>query len=444
MTKNIPESSITTLHQAFDAYRAFIEHCAGAEATAWEKHRLSVVARLREEHPDDPLDELNLVRCAHLIDHWRNRPNGRNGNRLSRRTCANLLSELVRFFEWLDYSPASAWERPRGFERLKRTVTSLPADRQPLRKNSVSLDQLRLLYQHADKLDRLMICLALNCGLGPADMGRLTAKNITLADETSALPYVPSGYAVLQSELPGTRSYREHVLWHETRELLLWAIERAHHSGRKELFVTDHGKPMFDKKGRNPSAAITRRFRRLVDRLRITSPAFASLSLTSIRRLGIELVHRTAGRELASLHVGHQQQPDVLIYCCEGPQFRQLHSAILEVRLHVEEMFESANDTCVPDMDSLPARTPTRDKRGMYTRYIGHRKFRLGTHLPTAERRFEAISHLFRIMNDVTGDSRWTPFAQALAGQIAAGKLTLSITKTNSSTQDNNSKGGAA
>ena len=76
-TKTTPESQVTTLHQGFDSYRAFIEHSAGAEATASEKHRLSVVARLREEHPDEPLDELNLDRCAHLIDHWRNRPFGR-------------------------------------------------------------------------------------------------------------------------------------------------------------------------------------------------------------------------------------------------------------------------------------------------------------------------------------------------------------------------------
>lgn len=99
---------------------------------------------------------------------------------------------------------------------------------------------------------------------------------------------------------------------------------------------------------------------------------------------------------------------------------------------------------CAPDVESLPARKHNWDRHGVYTRYIGERKFRLGTHLPTAERRFGTISHLFQIMKNVTGDSRWTPFARVLADQIAAGKLTISITKANYSTQDNDSKGGAA
>jgi hypothetical protein len=439
-----PKQMISTLHQALDAYRASIERNAGVETTASEYHRLSLATRLHEEHGDRSLDELGLDQCVQMIEHWRNRPVGRKGNCLSASYCANHVKELVRFFRWLDYSHASAWELPRGSEHVNRRVVSLPSDRKQLVPNDVTVEQLRLLYQRADKLDKLMMCLALNCGLNPADMGRLTANNVCPANKASILPHVPSGYAVLRSDFPQTRSYREHVLWPETLELLRWAIERTHHLGRKELFVTDHGKPMFDEKGRNPSAAITRRFRRLVDRLRITSPAFASLSLTSIRRLGLELVHRIAGCDVASLHVGHIQRPDVLMCSCEVPPFRQLHSAILEVRLRVEEMFESANDTCVPDVERLPARTHERDKHGVYTRQIGDRKFRLGTHLPTAEKRFGIISHLFQIMSDVTGDSRWTPFAQVLAGQIAAGKLTFSITKTNSSTQDNNSKGGAA
>jgi len=438
------EPQITTLHQAFDAYRALIERSAGAEATAWEKHRLSVVARLREEHPDEPLDELNLDRCAHLIDHWRNRPDGRNGNRLSRRTCANFLSELARFFQWLDYSPASAWERPRGFERLKRTVTSLPADRQRLRNTSVSLDQLRLLYRHADNLDRLTICLALNCGLGPSEMGRLTARNVICGDDTKVMSHVPNGHAILQYQNVVTSHRREHVLWPETLELLRWAMRRTSQHGQECLLVNNLGTPIFRPSCLHPTSAISNRIGRLVCRVRKSNPELASVTLKLIRQLGYELVRRMAGDELATLFLGRVHRHGVAMNRYAAPPFGQLHLATLEVRLRVEEMFESANDTCVPDMDSLPARTPTRDKHGMYTRHIGHRKFRLGTHQPTAERRFETISHLFRIMNDVTGDSRWTPFAQVLAGQIAAGKLTLSITKTNSSTQDNDSKGGAA
>lgn len=340
-----PKQTISTLHQAFAAYRGSIERSMGVETRAWRKHRLSLVTRLHEEHGDRSLDELGLDQCVQMIDHWRNRPVGRKGNRLSASSCANHVKELVRFFRWLDYSHASAWELPRGIEHVNRRAVSLPSDRKQLLPNDVTVEQLGLLYQQADKLDQLMICLALNCGLNPADMGRLTASNVCPASKASALPHVPSGYAVLRIDLLQTRLYREHVLWHETQELLLWAGERAHNLGQKELFVTDHGKPMFDTQGRNPSAAITRRFRRLVDRIRIATPTFASLSLTSIRRLGAGLVHRIAGDELASLFLGHTHRPLVPVECYFVPPFGQLHLAILEVRHQVAAMFEMSSQT---------------------------------------------------------------------------------------------------
>lgn len=138
-TKTTPESSITTLHQAFDAYRAFIEHSSGVANAASKKQRLYVVARLREEHPDEPLAGLFLDRCDQLIDHWRIRPFGRANKRLSKSTSSKLLKELVRFLKWLDVSPASSWRLPRGFECLNRRVIDLPSDRKQLLQNDATV-----------------------------------------------------------------------------------------------------------------------------------------------------------------------------------------------------------------------------------------------------------------------------------------------------------------
>lgn len=147
-TKTTPEPSITSLHQAFDGYRAFIELGTGVKTTVFNKQRLYVVARLREEHPDEPLSDMNLDRCAQLIDRWRNRPFGRNGNRLSMSTSSKLLKELVRFLKWLDVSPASSWRLPRGFECLNRRVIDLPSDRMQLRKNRVKPNGKGLYTRH--------------------------------------------------------------------------------------------------------------------------------------------------------------------------------------------------------------------------------------------------------------------------------------------------------
>lgn len=113
---------IDTLHDAFDKYRVFVEQTTDANFTSSRiASRLHVVARLREEHPDEPLGDLDFERCARLIEHWKNRPVGRTGKQLSRNSCVNFLKELVRFFRWLESSQASSWELPQGFERLKRT-----------------------------------------------------------------------------------------------------------------------------------------------------------------------------------------------------------------------------------------------------------------------------------------------------------------------------------
>lgn len=141
-------ATITTLHQAFDAYRAFIEHSTGVANAASKKQRLYVVARLGEEHPDEPLSDLNLERCAQLIDQWRNRPFGRYGNRLSKSTSSKLLKELIRCLKWLDVSPASSWKVPQGFECLNRRIIDLPSDRKQLQRNRVKPDGKGLYTRH--------------------------------------------------------------------------------------------------------------------------------------------------------------------------------------------------------------------------------------------------------------------------------------------------------
>lgn len=338
------ETSITTLHQAFDAYSQFIERRLDFEHATWVKHRLLIVGRLRDEHSDESLAELNLDRCAQLIDHWKNRPFGKNGNRLSRRTCVNFLSELVRFLRWLDMSRDSSFEMPRGIEHLNRRVVYLPPDRREQQRRKVTVYELHVLFQQAEKIERLMICLALNCGLRPADMGRLTAKNVAFVDVTADKPHLPDGSAILQIDDTVTDLHREYVLWPETLELLRWAIERADKLGQHKLFVTDSGKSMLDTASRNSSAAMTIRFKRLVNRVRKVDPEFPSLNLTSIRLLGYELVCSIAGFEVGSLFLGHAPALPASAKFYVARPFARLHSALLDIRNQVEAIFEITTD----------------------------------------------------------------------------------------------------
>jgi len=160
-----------TLHEALDLYRHSI--AASATTTPWQKTRRSLAARLRVVHSNHPLRKLDLDRCVAMIAYWRERPLKNGGQPLSRNMCTHYLKELVRFFQWLHYSEDFKWKSPLGFERIDRRIKNLPEDRRLCVEKVTSVAELSLLYQHADKISQLIICLALNCGLRPADMGRL-------------------------------------------------------------------------------------------------------------------------------------------------------------------------------------------------------------------------------------------------------------------------------
>ena len=229
-------------------------------------------------------------------------------------------------------------------------MTTLPADSQPLRRNSVSLDQLRLLYQHADNLDKLMICLALNCGLAPADMGRLTANNVSLASTNSAIEHIPQGYAVLRLAQRTADVLREYLLWPETLELLQWAIEQAKELGTHELLISDRGKPMLNAQSPNPSSAITNRFRRLVDRAQQENPELRRVRLRCVREFGAREIMYLHTAEIASLYLGHRPTSHSMLRMYLISPYGRLHLALLDLRDRVRPVFTvdhaSILDTC--------------------------------------------------------------------------------------------------
>lgn len=111
----------STLHEVLDAYalRVMSEHFSAATF----KTRQLIVRRLKENHDDLPLHEITLDVCVDMIGHWRDRPtSAKTGKPIAPSTAQRTISELIRFFGWLDASDQFEWVAPIHFGQVSRGV----------------------------------------------------------------------------------------------------------------------------------------------------------------------------------------------------------------------------------------------------------------------------------------------------------------------------------
>lgn len=126
MTKDVDP---ITLHAALDAYAEQTGNKGGLIASASLEKRRSIVRRLKRHHKDIPLFQLDLDECVAMIDLWRSRPtSARTGKPMAASTARTTLSELIRFFGWLDTTEQFTWKAPTYFGQISRGVRKLPSD----------------------------------------------------------------------------------------------------------------------------------------------------------------------------------------------------------------------------------------------------------------------------------------------------------------------------
>lgn len=137
---NVLPTTSATLHEALDAYIAFIKRDAvtltdeGLVLTSFGALKIGQVNRLKAHHSDFPLSSLDLDKCQGLIDHWRNRPasddkRNKKPRILAYRSCQNHISELRRFFKWLHRTKEFDWRKPEDFEDLVTRVKDITDER---------------------------------------------------------------------------------------------------------------------------------------------------------------------------------------------------------------------------------------------------------------------------------------------------------------------------
>jgi len=331
-------SETTTLHSAFDAYAEQLGEQAAHRPVALIRNRQSIVQLLKKHQDDIPLAHIDLSACVDMIDLWRNRPiSERTGKPLAASTAARTLSELIRFFGWLDYSPQFEWTAPSHFGQISRRVRRLPSDRWTT-PEVFTMEHFAVLYRHATPMQRLMLWLAMNCGMGPAEMGRLERTNLILDGSGEFVIDLLPGEGILSFNRPKTGVYCEWLLWPETVEVVKSAITRAEELGSTLLFVSDDGTPMWKSQLENPSSAIRNQWHRLLKA--VEDQGVPKLPFSTIRKQMAERIRREHGDDVARTFLGHMGNA-VAINFYVVDRFRPLHEALRLLRSSMASISES-------------------------------------------------------------------------------------------------------
>lgn len=331
-----PSLRPATLHSALDAYS---EHVIRTSVCAAIYHRRWLVRRIRESHDNIPLAQLDYGACAEMIDFWCQRPQiVSTGKPIARKTAQKYLLELTHFFRWLSLSCQFPWKMPADLEQAPRQIKRLVSDRPILRREEFTVEHLSVLYQRATPVQRLMLCLALNCGMGAAEMGRLKREDFIFDSSDEFVFDVSPGEAMVRFVRPTTGAYYEWLLWPETVEAVKWAIARAGELGSELIFVSDDGRPMRMRQTANPSCAFRRQWRQLLDS--VEKHGVPSLSLGTLRKQMAEQLRRERGNDISRLFLGHVPTAGDQLLWMQRP-FRQLHEALRQLRTSLASIFES-------------------------------------------------------------------------------------------------------
>ena len=195
-------------------------------------------------HTDCPLHSLAKNKIEELVSYWRNRPNTKRGTRSSLTNAENHLTELFRFFDWLDGSDKFDWQLPRGVKQINRKVEKFANEKKltAITKIVYQPEQLAQIAKTATDWERLAMYLGLNCAMGAAELGRLTITDFALMQPH---PH-PNKLGIettnadswLRYFRPKTEVFGEWCLWPETVEIVEWGIARATNHRQRPAFLS--------------------------------------------------------------------------------------------------------------------------------------------------------------------------------------------------------------
>lgn len=365
----MPEQLISgTLHEAWDVFgqdvvaKENVRAGTDGELTQYGHLRMERIGRFKERHPDISLSALHLDACTDMVRYWANRPPTKNrktgkldGAPVARKTADHHIKELFSFFGWLDATSKFSWLKPRGMDRINRRIAVLDVEKanklSAVHKETYTVDELTELNRHATPLERLFLYVALNCGMGAAELGRLRMKDFLLqhrhefADRLGF--HSTEADSFIRFLRPKTGVFGEWFLWPETVEMVRWGFVRSQEVGSEVLFVSEKGCPWYNERAsRNPQAKFTNVLNNLIRRIQKSDSTFRRLAFGTLRDTLPNMLRQNHSSEMASICLAHGStyKGDKLIDCYTDKPFGRFHDLMRESRSMVEVMFDAVGD----------------------------------------------------------------------------------------------------
>lgn len=351
-----------SLHSAIRAYvKAIEEECHRPELghiSSWGRTQVRQLNTLMEHHKNQPLAELNCDGVEALIAYWRRRPiRKKSKTPITKKSASNYIAELRRFFRWLHRTSAFAWRKPEDYSDISVKVVDLPSDRaRSLEQvDTFSLEELKLLMQYAQPMERLLLLLGLNCGFGAAEIASLQVDEVRLREAHKARFQEVLGFETTGDDSFVKRIrrkngvYGEFLLFPLTVQGLEWSLKRRRQqddfSGAARIIQNDNGEPL-DKptKSGNRNQQIPNYFDRLIKRITDDDNEMRKLSFGKLRKTGGDLIRKYSDGEVSGVFLCHGSavKSDDLADVYTNRPFGKVFKAIREVQEYLTPVFEAA------------------------------------------------------------------------------------------------------
>jgi hypothetical protein len=333
--------SSETLHQALDAYKAWIHDTFLTPPEPGKERRTSQtgvkqgerVARLKLHVRNMPLSSFGVKEIEDVVKYWANRPTSSAGMPFAPVTCKHHIRLWKHFIVWLHKEPTFLWQRPNELEwervRILEHPHEVAARATAEQVETYTKDELKTLWEYGTELHRTLMALALNCGFGIGEIGTL-AKNELDNEYIKRLRWK-------------SKVYGEWKLWPTTIHLLA----KLRLNSTPWVLVTETEKQLIEPTKSNfRGAYIPNRWNYLLKRIRRDHPKFRNLSFNKLRKTAGDLIRQYSDGEIAGVFLCHGQavSSDNLADVYTNRPFRKVFEAQDRVWAYLQDIFTA--DAC--------------------------------------------------------------------------------------------------
>ncbi|MFM9962533.1 MAG: hypothetical protein ACKV2Q_15075 [Planctomycetaceae bacterium] len=319
---NVAKPTGVALAVALDAYKDEVRKqnmLPTGSLHPWGKTQLDQLASITRYLGDDrfggtDFTKLDLAEISYncgdeIYGVFRKRPltlRSKLEKRMTQSSAKNLIKTLGIFFDWLDGAEQFKWTFPRRFHSISKTPDkATPAelyDQRIAKQRSVIPDEhLKVLFEYALPIERLLLLLGLNCAFGASEIGQLRKEFVRL------------DAGVIEGIRFKSGNETKHKLWQQSVVGLRWFMQQrakvvaTKAEFRDVIFLTERGLPLWHHTAvGNSSDGISNIWYRLIDRVRKDHSDFPAYSFNKLRKTSATRILKIASAEIASMILAHK------------------------------------------------------------------------------------------------------------------------------------------